>query len=74
MTDETDDDDDLSCGWPPCQTPDCEYGVCLWADTGLCFPCSERLIGREELIRRFNATHDMTWEEAISADEQESDA
>lgn len=55
-------DDDLLCGWPACPTPDCEYGVCSWAGTGLCFPCSEQLIGRDELIRRFNSTHDKPWE------------
>lgn len=50
-------------GWPNCTTPDCENKQCLWGGLPLCFPCSERVVGREEMIRRYNATHDTSWEE-----------
>jgi hypothetical protein len=49
--------------WPNCATPDCGNKQCTWAQTGHCFPCSERIVGREEMIRRYNATHDTTWVE-----------
>lgn len=58
-----DEDEELLCGWPPCPTPDCEYGVCVWANTGLCFPCSMQAIGEEAMKRRWYATHDTPWED-----------
>lgn len=57
--------------WPNCETPDCENKQCTWARLPYCFPCSERMVGKEEMIRRFNATHDMTWEQAKAAEEAE---
>lgn len=50
-------------GWPNCTTPDCENKQCTWSDLPYCFPCAERQIGHAEMVRRFDATHDMTWEE-----------
>lgn len=50
--------------WPACPTADCENLQCTWAETGLCHPCSVRLVGMPEMIRRWDATHDVTWEEA----------
>lgn len=43
--------------WPMCPTPDCGYGVCMWADTGLCYPCSKAEVGVEEMDRRYAVTH-----------------
>lgn len=48
---------DVLAAWPNCPTPDCQYKVCTWAGTGLCSPCSERLIGKAEMDRRYNETH-----------------
>lgn len=42
--------------WPACPTPDCENNVCLWAATYLCHPCSVRLLGQDEMDRRYAAT------------------
>ena len=39
--------------WPPCPTPDCEHGVCLWAGTGLCHPCSIQFVGSADMDRRY---------------------
>jgi hypothetical protein len=60
--------------WPNCPTPDCGNKVCAWTGTGVCFPCSERLITRAEVIRRYNATHDMTWDEAEAADRADDES
>lgn len=49
--------------WPNCSIPDCENKVCTWATATLCFPHSEELIGRDEMIRRYDATHERTWAE-----------
>lgn len=43
--------------WPNCETPDCQYKVCLWAGTGRCAPCSLRALGADEMIRLWNAAH-----------------
>lgn len=42
--------------WPNCATPDCENKCCMWAGTGRCYPCSERLLGKAEMDRRYAAT------------------
>ena len=42
--------------WSNCPTPDCENKVCIWAGTGLCHPCSVRVVGREEMKRRYVET------------------
>lgn len=39
-----------------CATPDCEFKQCLWAGTGLCWPCSQAKLGYTELQRRYHAT------------------
>lgn len=44
--------------WPACPTPDCPHGICLWGDTGLCFPCSVIRVGQVEMDRRYEATHE----------------
>lgn len=50
--------------WPNCQTPDCENKACTWSDRPeICFPCGERVLGRDAMIARFNATHDEPWTE-----------
>jgi hypothetical protein len=38
--------------WPNCPTPDCQHKINLWLKTGLCFPCSVRVIGADEVARR----------------------
>lgn len=53
-------EDPLS-AWPNCPTPDCPNKVCLWADTGMCYPCSEYALGKSEMEVRYTETH----EEAI---------
>ena len=42
--------------WPNCTVPDCENKACLWAGTGRCHPCSERLVGQAEMERRYAET------------------
>jgi hypothetical protein len=44
--------------WPNCASIDCMHKACLWAGTGLCYPCSEQLLGKEEMKRRYEITHD----------------
>lgn len=43
-------------GWDVCPTPDCENKVCRWGGLGVCHPCSVRLVGAEEMLRRYHAT------------------
>lgn len=43
-------------GWQMCPTPDCENKVCLWGGLGLCYPCSERQVGKVEMDRRYEVT------------------
>lgn len=43
---------------PRCATTACENGWCVWAGTGLCYPCSVKLLGREVVEKRYAATHD----------------
>lgn len=57
--------------WPNCATPDCENKRCCWSLTGHCFPCAEQLIGRDDLIRRYDASHDITWEESHRMDAED---
>jgi len=57
--------------WPNCTTPDCDNKQCTWADVPYCFPCAERRVGREEIVRRYNATHDLTWDQATALDQAE---
>lgn len=60
--------------WPNCITPDCGNKQCTWANLPHCFPCAERAIGHAELIRRYDAAHDLTWEEAKRLDAEEDEA
>lgn len=55
--------------WPNCSIPDCEFKVCTWATATLCAHHSEELLGREELIRRYDATHARTWAEMRASGE-----
>jgi hypothetical protein len=59
--------------WPGCETPDCGNKQCTWADFPLCFRCGERALGHDEMVRRYNATHDITWEEAIALEASDDD-
>ena len=59
--------------WPNCITPDCEYKQCTWSAMEYCFTCCERQVGPQEMIRRYNATHDITWEEEKWLDELEDE-
>jgi len=43
--------------WPNCPTPDCQFKVCVWAETGRCAKCSEAMLGKAEMDRRYAATH-----------------
>lgn len=47
--------------WPNCAIPDCQHKCCTWSGTLYCFPHAEELIGRAEIIRRFDATHEFPW-------------
>lgn len=51
--------------WPNCETADCENKQCTWAGLPLCFPCCVRVLGRPELLRRFDATHDIRWGQTV---------
>jgi hypothetical protein len=48
--------------WPNCAMPDCGNKCCTWSRTVYCFPHAEELIGREELICRYNASHERPWD------------
>jgi hypothetical protein len=58
--------------WPNCDVPDCENKACVWAGTGRCHPCSVRLVGREEMDRRYSATRisptDRAWNGQVARD------
>ncbi len=59
--------------WPNCAVPDCEHKRCCWAGTGFCYPCSERVLGKAEVERRYRATHasDGHWTGAVVAAHEE---
>ncbi len=57
--------------WRNCTTPECENKCCTWSGTTVCFPCAQRLLGKAELIARYNKTHDITWAEATALDAAE---
>lgn len=49
-----------------CVTPSCDNAVCMWASESRCFPCCEAEVGHDEMVRRFNATHTVTWDDLRS--------
>lgn len=69
------DDDDLDemdrhfAGIANCETPDCEGKVCTWASTAFCAWCVEVRVGRDELTRRYDLTHERTWAESQNDDD-----
>ena len=59
--------------WADCQTPDCEYKVCLWAGVGLfCYLCSVQMVGKAEMQRRYAETHDRLgqWNGFVAAEQK----
>jgi hypothetical protein len=64
---ETFDEQTLLDGWPNCTTPDCQYKACTWADVDWCFQCAVCRLGRSEVIRRYDATHERPWADTDSA-------
>lgn len=44
--------------WPNCATPNCKNKVCTWGSDSLCYPHEERIVGKAEMDRRYNATHE----------------
>jgi hypothetical protein len=44
--------------WPNCPIPDCANKVCVWAGTGLCYKCSEKILGVLSMAQRYLQTHD----------------
>lgn len=52
--------------WPNCRTPDCGNKQCDWSGTVYCCPCATTLLGPEEMIQRFNETHDKPWPDGLS--------
>ena len=44
--------------WPDCATPDCTAKVCTWGSESLCYPHEERLVGKKEMDRRYDLTHE----------------
>lgn len=44
--------------WPNCETFDCGNKVCTWGHQTKCFPCAVQEVGYDEMVRRFDATHD----------------
>jgi hypothetical protein len=65
--------DRLAREWPNCTTPDCPNKQCTWSGLTLCHPCAVRAIGEGEMVQRFNATHDITWDEATRLTESDDD-
>jgi hypothetical protein len=55
--------------WANCSSPDCPNKVCTWASDYHCFKCCEWCKGKPWMIARYEATHDMTWEEATRDDD-----
>ena len=53
-------------GWAACTTPDCGNLQCTWAGLPFCYPCSERRLGKAEMDRRYDATHERTLEQLES--------
>ena len=49
--------------FPFCEVPGCEFGVCAWTGEPLCYWHSMEKIGLGEIRRRYEETHDFTWEE-----------
>ncbi len=60
--------------WPNCITPDCEFKCCTWSETPYCHHCAKARLGEAEMIRLYNASHDITWEEAMRLDREEDEA
>ena len=46
--------------WPNCDNPDCGNKQCRWSNTPYCYRCAEQQLGAPEMLRRFNAKHDIT--------------
>ena len=44
--------------WSWCPVRHCEFRVCLWADTGLCYQHSLEKMGQEALAQQFAQTHE----------------
>lgn len=47
--------------WPNCAIPDCGNKVCTWGSDCYCAPHAAELVGPDEMIRRWDATHDEPW-------------
>lgn len=47
--------------WPDCATTGCTNKVCTWGSEVLCFPCEEKIVGTEEMHRRYDLTHERAW-------------
>jgi len=58
--------------WPNCATPDCGGKACTWATLPkLCARCCKLIVGEADMIRRWNETHDISWDEAKRLEEGE---
>ncbi len=42
--------------WPDCPNQ-CGNKVCTWAFTGLCYPCSEKIYGKEIMDLCYQSMH-----------------
>jgi hypothetical protein len=42
--------------WNKCATEGCSHNVCTWGSHSLCYPCEEKIVGKEEMDRRYKAT------------------
>jgi hypothetical protein len=47
--------------WLDCSIPDCPNKICTWGSESLCHPHEKAIVGEEEMIRRYNATHERPW-------------
>ena len=52
--------------WAECATDGCGYKVCSWGSDKHCYPCEERVVGKDEMERRYNETHEHPWHSDVS--------
>ncbi len=48
--------------WPDCSTPECPSKVCTWGSADKCYICEEQIVGKKEMRRRYDITHERPWE------------
>lgn len=46
---------------PSCRILGCRYKICTWGSESRCYPHEEILVGRDEMVRRYDLTHERHW-------------